>query len=89
MENIQIFELVSMILGVAGTLLVTYKNKAGFLVWIIGNFLWLSYGFITGQYFLMIQYIIFTGLAIFGFLKWHGDEHKTPSNKLKIKRGKK
>ncbi|GEM_PF-3427555 len=63
-------EAISAFLGVLGTLLITFKNKNGFLVWIVGNFLWVVYGFITQQYFFMTQYIVFTLLAIFGFSKW-------------------
>ena len=81
MSSIQIFELVSMIIGLTGTLLVTYKNKTGFIFWIFGNCLWLIYGFITKQYFFAFQYIIFTGLAIFGFLKWTKDDKKLNKSK--------
>ena len=67
-------EIVSAIVGVIGTLLVTYKNKIGFLLWMVGNSLWMIYGAITGQYFFMGQYVVYTGLAVFGFVKWFKDD---------------
>lgn len=76
-------ELISAIIAVTGTLLITFKNKIGFLFWIIGNALWVIYGLITKQYFFMTQYIIFTLLAIFGFVRWFQEDIlKSKLNKI-------
>jgi len=67
-------EAISAIIAISGTLLITFKNKTGFLFWVIGNSLWAIYGLLTKQYFFMTQYIIFTALAVFGFVRWFKDD---------------
>lgn len=65
-----LLEIISAIIAVSGTLFITFKNKWGFALWVIGNILWAIYGVITKQYFFMGQYIIFAIVSIFGFIKW-------------------
>jgi nicotinamide riboside transporter PnuC len=76
-------EAISAIIAIAGTLLVTYKNKIGFLFWVVGNVLWAVYGIITKQYFFMTQYIIFTIVAVFGFVKWFKEDKQNKIRKRK------
>lgn len=83
-----ILELVSAVIAVIGTLLITFKNKIGFLFWIVGNILWVIYGFITKQYFFMTQYIIFSTLAIYGFVKWFQDDLIKSNKKVNVRRKK-
>ena len=82
----QTLEIISALIAVAGTLLVAFKNKIGFLVWVIGNLLWVSYGALTKQYFFMSQYIIFTVISAFGFIKWLKEDLKSDKSKAKIKK---
>lgn len=79
-------EIISAVIAVIGTLLITFKNKIGFLFWVVGNVLWVVYGLITKQYFFMSQYIIFTGLAVYGFVKWFKED--VLNNNLHIKEKK-
>jgi nicotinamide mononucleotide transporter PnuC len=74
-------EMISAIISVVGTLLVINKNKNGFLIWVVGNTLWTVYGIITRQYFFLAQYIIYTVISIFGFIKWLKEDKKSKSKK--------
>jgi len=74
-------ELISAILGISGGILNVLKNKWGFALWIVGNTLWVIYGITTKQYFLMLQYIVFVTIAIWGFKKWYNEEIKNKKNK--------
>ncbi len=69
-------EAISALLGISGAILNVLKNKWGFVFWVIGNILWVVYGFMTKQYFFMIQYIVFASVAIWGFKRWYNDELK-------------
>ena len=69
-------ELISAILGISGGILNVLKNKWGFALWVIGNTLWVIYGIVTKQYFLMLQYIVFVAIAIWGFKAWYNAEVK-------------
>jgi nicotinamide riboside transporter PnuC len=76
-------EAISAIIAVAGTLCITFKNKIGFLLWVVGNVLWTIYGILTKQYFFMSQYIIFTIVSAFGYYKWLKDEKKSKNGRRK------
>lgn len=75
-------EIISAIIGVIGAVLNIKKMKSGFIVWIIGNILWIIYGLTTKQYFFMSQYIIFALISFLGFSEWHKSD-KNKSVKIK------
>ena len=41
--------------GIIGGLLIAYKNKNGFLLWIIGNLIWIYIGIILLKWGIIIQ----------------------------------
>lgn len=83
-----ILEIISAVIAVAGTLFITFKMKTGFLLWVVGDILWLIYGAVTQQYFFMGQYIVFTVLAAFGFIKWFKDDVLEKNKHKEVKNGK-
>jgi len=76
-------ELISAVLGISGGILNVLKSKWGFAFWIVGNSLWVYYGLTTKQYFLMIQYVVFLTIALWGFKAWYNDELKAKGGNRK------
>lgn len=69
-------EIISAFLGIAGGILNVLKNKWGFLIWFVGNILWVVYGLMTKQYYFVMQYAVFTSISIWGFKRWLSEEIK-------------
>jgi len=65
---LSIFGLVSTI---SGNVLINYRRKIGFLVWIIGNILWILVNvFGTFNVFMVIMYVLYAVLNVDGWIKW-------------------
>ncbi len=67
----------AMVLGILGAYLIAQKNRLGFMSWIIGNSLWVIFGFLTQQIGILIQFVVFLGIAIYGWINWGGKNEKT------------
>lgn len=74
------FEYPAMILGVIGAWLVARKNRWGFMLWIIGNGLWIVFGFINRHWGVVIQFSIFWGLALYGWINWRTENGTSKEN---------
>jgi len=74
-------EIISAVIGIIGGIMNVLKNKWGFVLWVIGDALWIIYGLITQQYFFMMQYIVFALIAVWGFKSWYNDELKNKADK--------
>ena len=73
---IQLIEFICSGLGIAGTILIAKRNKTGYCCYFPSNILWIYYGIATYQYFLMSQYVFFTGMSVVGFTNWRRLEAK-------------
>lgn len=67
----------ALICSIAGNILINMKNRAGYIIWIIGNILWIVINYIdhmnVSQ---VVMYIIYLILNIQGFIKWSRDNSK-------------
>lgn len=73
---IELISYIAMVLSVAGVILNNRKIKICFILWIISNVIT---GFIHGYnhlYGLMVRDIVFTVLAVEGWIKWRTIHHK-------------
>ncbi len=63
----------AMFLAIAGAALVTSpradRRAMGFVAWMVGNGLWVAFGFAIGAWGLAGQYLLFEGLAVVGFVR--------------------
>jgi len=61
-----------LILSIAGNLLVNYKKKMGFIIWVISNSCWIIVNLISVQinWFQIIMFAVFIGLNIHGLINW-------------------
>ena len=58
-----------------GNVLIMLKKKSGWLVWILGNILWIVYNFLSEFNFpMVIMYIVYAVINVCGFVKWNKHE---------------
>ena len=66
--TLSIFGLISTI---SGNILINHRRKIGFLVWIVGNILWILVNvFGTFNIFMVIMYVLYAALNVDGWIKW-------------------
>ena len=63
--------IIALILSLVGNILVNYKKKLGFVIWISSNVFWIIVNFMGDvNYPQVIMYIIYAILNIQGFINW-------------------
>ncbi|MCD6663483.1 MAG: nicotinamide mononucleotide transporter family protein [Comamonas sp.] len=69
----QLIEIFSAILGMAGALLLATRNRhAGwaFVVWLISNVGWIAFGAGNQHWFFLLQQVVFTATSVIGIWQW-------------------
>lgn len=61
---------------ILGAILNSFKNRWGFIVWIIANVGWILFNIVTGTYSQIPVWIAMTVISIFGFARWSKEAHK-------------
>ena len=72
-----ILEWIGFVLSVFGGVLVAYKQRTGFMVWIISNVILITFSILTNLWGLMLMYLFFLGTAILGWVKWKEEPIET------------
>jgi len=67
-------EYIAATLGILGGLLIAYKKKEGFLLWIIGNIIWIIIGVELQKWGMIIQFLFFEITAIIGYINWRKED---------------
>ena len=68
---ILMLSIVALVFSIIGNLLVNYKKKIGFIIWIISNVFWVAINILgTPNYPQIIMYLIYVGLNIQGYVNW-------------------
>lgn len=70
MNFIEIISWFNVSLSILGNILVIKKKRSGFMAWIISNIIWIVIDFNAGIYSQVALFIVFTIIAIYGFIKW-------------------
>ena len=60
--------------GLAGVFLLGNKNRWGFLIFMVAIASWVSFGFITGSYAVILGSSTFFFMHLRGWLRWRRDE---------------
>lgn len=73
---------VALILALTGNILINFKKKIGYIVWILSNIAWIYVNLITIQpnYPQIIMYLVYIGLNIQGYLYWNRKEECNENN---------
>ena len=69
--------IIALILSLIGNILVNYKRKLGFIIWISSNVFWIAVNFLGDvNYPQVIMYLIYAGLNVQGYMNWRKSEKK-------------
>ena len=69
--------IIALILSLVGNILVNYKKKLGFIIWISSNVFWIIVNFLGDvNYPQVIMYIVYAILNIQGYINWRKGEKK-------------
>ena len=69
--------IIALILSLVGNILVNYKKKLGFIIWISSNVFWIAINFLGDvNYPQVIMYVIYAGLNVQGYINWRKGEKK-------------
>ena len=72
----------ALILSLGGNLLINFRKRAGYLVWIFSNLFWVAINFIDHLNVSQVcMYLIYTGLNIQGFIMWSRKNNKEAKNR--------
>ena len=57
-------------LTILGAIMNTFKNRWGFIVWIIANLGWIVFNIITETYSQIPVWLAMTVISMYGFISW-------------------
>lgn len=71
MSVLTFLSILSLILSLTGNILVNYKMRYGFIVWIASNFSWIAVNLVgETNWPQIIMFVIYAGLNVQGFIIW-------------------
>ena len=70
MDNLVIVSWINILASILGNILIIKKKRSGFLAWVFSNIIWIIIDCHTGLYSQAVLFVIFTIIAIYGFIKW-------------------
>lgn len=65
-----VLEWVAVVLAILGNLLVAYKQRAGFALWVVANAITIPIMATRGLFGYTVLYLVFLLLAVFSLWKW-------------------
>ena len=69
--------IIALILSLIGNILVNYKKKLGFIIWISSNVFWIVVNYMGDvNYPQVIMYIVYAILNVQGYVNWRKSEKK-------------
>ena len=63
--------------GLAGVFLLGNKNRWGFLIFMVASASWVTFGFITGSFAVILGSSTFFFMHLRGWLRWRRDDKET------------
>ena len=71
MSVLTFLSILSLVLSLTGNILVNYKQRYGFIVWISSNISWIAVNFVgETNWPQIIMFVIYAGLNVQGFIIW-------------------
>ena len=68
---VMVVSILGMLCSLGGNILIMFKKKSGWLIWILGNILWIVYNFISDFNLPMVlMYLVYIALNVMGFIRW-------------------
>lgn len=70
-----VLSILAMLSSLGGNILIMFKKKSGWIVWILGNLLWILINFLgTLNVPMVIMYLVYIIINIMGFIEWKRKE---------------
>lgn len=70
-----VLSILAMLSSLGGNILIMFKKKSGWIVWILGNLLWILINFLgTLNVPMVIMYLVYIVINIMGFIEWKRKE---------------
>lgn len=63
-------DIILVILSILGAILNCEGKVSGFYVWIIGNIMWIIYGYMTNQWHIVVVFAVYCVICIRGIYVW-------------------
>ena len=80
--------IIALVLSLVGNVLVNYKKKLGFIIWISSNVFWIAINFLGDvNYPQVIMYVIYAILNVQGYINWRKSEYEIKIEVIKEKDG--
>lgn len=71
---ILILSILGTVFSLAGNILIAIKKRLGWIMWLIGNVLWISINFLNVMNVpMVVMYLVYMILNIIGFISWGRD----------------
>ena len=71
---ILILSIIGTILSLGGNIFIAKKNRIGWLMWLVGNVVWIAVNFLgTLNIPMVLMYVVYMVINIVGFVKWGKD----------------
>ena len=68
---LHVLSTLALIVSLMGNIMINYKKRNGFIVWIISNILWIAVNFCqTPNYQQVIMYVVYAIINIEGYIRW-------------------
>ena len=78
---LKIFSVLSLILALSGNLLINYKKKIGFFIWIASDITWIIVNFLgKPNYPQILMYLIYIIINIDGVIRWSKNKGEPNDN---------
>lgn len=66
-----ILSIIGSLLSLGGNIFIAKKNRIGWILWLIGNIVWIAVNFIgTMNIPMVLMYVVYMIINIVGFIKW-------------------
>jgi len=72
--NLDLLGYVATFLSILGNLLIVYKKRIGFSIWLLSNVVWIYVDIGIGLYSQIIMMVLYAILNIVGWYKWREDD---------------
>lgn len=80
--------IIALVLSLLGNILVNYKKKLGFIIWISSNVFWIVVNFLGDvNYPQVIMYIVYAILNVQGYVNWRKSEYEIKIEAIEEKDG--
>lgn len=74
---LHVLSILSLILSLAGNILVNYKKRYGFVVWIASNISWIAVNLVgETNWPQVVMFVVYAGLNVQGFILWSRKKEK-------------